>query len=558
MKTFSLFCLLIVQFCFAQTYKITYQSSFEGKVNPNQDPTIVYVDSQQNIITSEKISQNKKEFPYEITSINTLNWETTYFGFLKNQEQTSTKNSNSIGSYTYKTSDETKKILGYTCKKMTTSVNSNTIDIWYTTDLKVFGGPSLLGVQKGLVLETVRNGNSKLTAISVQKTKDNPAKIALNKLNSASTDELSYRDRIWKSRYTTIPIFKNQTINFSDTAKSKADVLRYANGTIVLKKIKFPKIDANQGVFIELKEQSKGDAYDRTGTVFMIPEEGKLSFLNALKDGIKTMPHFTNESGKIFYGNTITPNYFPPIELMRFFTPFGVKQFNHIQLKGKTWTEQTPYRQDITELTPNFSNKEVWIGVFIGNYDKGGHQIDLEATIHQDGLIAFPSDEQIPLFNTLNIMEMAGQDYATMFSSPEGLVVDFELKNDLKNATLRYISTGHGGWENGDEFVPKSNAIVLDKKEIFQFTPWRTDCGSYRLHNPASGNFGNGLSSSDLSRSNWCPGTTTNPAYISLGDLKAGKHQIQIKIPQGKNEGSSFSSWNVSGLLLGKKENLPE
>jgi hypothetical protein len=40
--------------------------------------------------------------------------------------------------------------------------------------------------------------------------------------------------------------------------------------------------------------------------------------------------------------------------------------------------------------------------------------------------------------------------------------------------------------------------------------------------------------------------------YIDLGELKAGKHTIQVKIPQGKPEGSSFSSWNISGVLIGE------
>ena len=145
---------------------------------------------------------------------------------------------------------------------------------------------------------------------------------------------------------------------------------------------------------------------------------------------------------------------------------------------------------------------------------------------------------------------MAGQDYATMFDVDKGLEVTFTLKQDCENVQLRYITTGHGGWGNGDEFVPKVNTIFLDDKKVFQFTPWRTDCGSYRLYNPASGNFANGLSSSDLSRSNWCPGTLTNPNYIDLGNLKAGTHTMRIHIPQGKPEGTSFSAWNVSGVLI--------
>jgi hypothetical protein len=44
----------------------------------------------------------------------------------------------------------------------------------------------------------------------------------------------------------------------------------------------------------------------------------------------------------------------------------------------------------------------------------------------------------------------------------------------------------------------------------------------------------------------------TNPTYIDLGTLKAGTHTIQVKIPQGAPEGTSFSAWNVSGVLIGK------
>ena len=237
--------------------------------------------------------------------------------------------------------------------------------------------------------------------------------------------------------------------------------------------------------------------------------------------------------------------------MMRFFTAFGINKFNNLELKDKTWQTVSPFRQDITELKPALSEKEIWIGTFIGNYDKGGHKVSLDITIHKSDQIVNKNNKVIPLFNTTNIMEMAGQDYATMFNNDKGLFVEFILEKDLKDAQLRYITTGHGGCENGDEFIPKVNSIYLDGKMTFSFIPWRTDCGSYRLYNPASGNFPDGLSSSDLSRSNWCPGTITNPNYIQLGNLKAGKHTIQVKIPQGEPEGTSFSAWNISGALLG-------
>jgi hypothetical protein len=304
-------------------------------------------------------------------------------------------------------------------------------------------------------------------------------------------------------------------------------------------------------MFVSVTEQSNGDAYDRTGSVFLIPTSGKISFLDGLEKGIGVLPVYENGNSKKYQGVTKTPDFEPLLELMRFFTPFGVKKYNTIQLKNKVWQDSVYYRQDITELVSAVNNQEVYIGMNIGNYDKGGHKVSLNFTIHPEEMET-KTYWNLPLFNTNNVMEMAGQEYGTMFNTDKGLVIDFEVSKPMKNARLRYITTGHGGWENGDEFLPKKNTILLDEKVVFSFVPWRQDCGSYRLSNPASGNFENGLSSSDYSRSNWCPGTVTNPIFIDLGDLSEGKHSIRIQIPQGANEGTSFSSWNVSGVLIGE------
>jgi hypothetical protein len=82
-------------------------------------------------------------------------------------------------------------------------------------------------------------------------------------------------------------------------------------------------------------------------------------------------------------------------------------------------------------------------------------------TIHENDT-SIQNNFNLPIFNSLNIMEMAGQDYATMFNNEKGLEVSFDLKKDVNQAVLRYTSTGHGGWGNGDEFVPKENKIYLD------------------------------------------------------------------------------------------------
>lgn len=533
--------------------KVTYQRTNLGKAINEDNPIIIFSDASTTRITNQFILDGKASFPTEQTFV--YHTDSTYINMaqLTVKKYAISRDSLSLKKQSFELLSDTKTILGYKCHKAKTVINSNTIELWYTTDLSLKGAPSLLGQNLGLVLEMIRNNDYVVKAIKVEKTKDASQYLNIAPKNIKATDMLTYRDMMWKSRFTTIPVFKDEVINFSDASKSNDSILRFANGTIILRKIKFPEIKPGSQVFVELTEQSNGDAYDRTGSVFVIPTDKSLSFFDGLKNGANTLPIYENGNGKKYQGVTLTDSYIPLLELMRFFTPFGIKQYNHIQLKDKTWHETVPYRQDVSELQAELTNKDLWVGVFIGNYDKGGHKVNLSITIHPEENSGRNPNYVIPLFNTTNIMEMAGQEYATMFNSEKGLEVNFTLDKDIKNARLRYITTGHGGWENGDEFVPKKNTIILDGKEIFAFIPWRQDCGSYRLFNPASGNLENGLSSSDYSRSNWCPGTITNPEFIDLGDLKAGKHTITIHIPQGEPEGGSFSAWNVSGVLLGNE-----
>lgn len=545
---FGLIVLLSLNTFGQNTYKITYSKTSNGNIIDNQNAILVFSNEKQSLITSESIQNKKSNFPYEQTIIA----GSSYFQLaqLNATYSISTKDSISIDKQTFEETNETKKILGYTCKKAKTIINSNTIEIWYTNDLKIKGAPSVLGQKLGLVLETNRNGNYVITATKIEKVKRFPE---INISKEKTIDLLTYRDLLWKSKFTTLTVFKDEIINFSDASKSNDSILRFANGTIALRKVKFPEIQKGSQIFIDLSEQSNGHAYDRTGSVFIIPINKEKSFFEGLKNGKEALPIFENGNGKTYQGVVATENYNPIVELMRFFTPFGIKQYNYIELKDKKWHDIVSYRQDISDLRVLLSNQEVYVGAFIGNYDKGGHKISMNLTIHPDETSNFNKENFIlPLFNTVNVMEMAGQEYGTMFNSEKGLTVEFTLENELRNAKMRYITTGHGGWENGDEFVPKKNTILLNGNTIHSFVPWRQDCGSYRLYNPASGNFSNGLSSSDYSRSNWCPGTVTNPVYIDLGNLPKGKHSIQILIPQGKPEGNSFSAWNVSGVLLGE------
>ena len=534
------------------SYVITYDKYYNDALMQEDFPTGVFTNAGTTVVVS---LQKPDQIKYPFTGM-VVDRKTNVF---KNISWTNA--SDKIGAidslyatkYEYHITDVTKKILGYTCKKATTVVNSNHYDIWFTNDIPtILGSPSALGQNLGLVLEVNRNNNFLIKAREIKTLKPSDFPFADFDKGVHYTDELTYKDELWKSRFTTLEVFTAQTINFSeDLTADDPDVMRLSHGTVVVKKIKFPDIKKGSQIFLEMKQFSRGDAYDRTGSIFMIPVEKDSTFLKALEKGLQELPVYRNGNGQDYQGVAVTPNYQPLIELMRFFTPFGIRQYNYLQLKDKNWMREVPYRQDITDFISYLNNKEVYIGAFIGNYDKNGHEVSVEITLHEESEIQKAPDWILPLFNTVNIMEMSGQNYGSMFDHQNGLTVNFHLDKEVKNVRLRYITTGHGGWERGDEFLQKINSILLDGEEVFSFLPWRQDCGSYRLYNPASGNFENGLSSSDYSRSNWCPGTLTNPEYIYLGDLPQGEHTLQVKINLGAREGNSFSAWNVSGCLMG-------
>ncbi|MGJ8660822.1 MAG: peptide-N-glycosidase F-related protein, partial [Bacteroidota bacterium] len=308
-------------------------------------------------------------------------------------------------------------------------------------------------------------------------------------------------------------------------------------------------------IYAKLSCKSNGDAYDRTGSVFLIPANKNVSALTAYQYGLDKLPVYIDNDSNSFQGIIQEKGYTPPIEIMRFYTSFGVDYFNEKrEINNYDWANNVSYKEEISKLVPT-NEREIWVGVFIGNYDKGGHTVSLDLefypsenskdTIHIGNYIS-------PLFSTVNTLEMSGQNYGNLFGN-DTLKMSFELPENIENLQLLYTSTGHGGWEGGDEFNPKLNQIFIDGNEMFKIVPWRTDCATYRMSNPASGNFSDGLSSSDLSRSNWCPATLTPPYIIPLSELTPGQHTIEVVIDQGKNEGTNSSHWNVTGILVGKE-----
>lgn len=457
-----------------------------------------------------------------------------------------------------------------------TSINSNRIELLFSTKEGYDVNPlPYYGKFKGLLKQMIRNGLVQIEydVMKISKKKEKqliPDNLGIRK--TAREMNNIKRDRM----VLTTHVFENEQICWGKEKPTLTEIpfdttLHYAGGTVILKRIMLPKLPKHYQTFIELRQKSNGDAYDRTGSIFVIPNAGNdkiPTFLDAILTHPDSLPCIIGKDGERYQGIvpgmspmhkripshlcSYIPTYEPPVELMRFFTPFGVGHFNdRVKLDGLDWEEETFYKQEVTELKPLIEG-EVWIGVFIGNYDGGGHKVSLD-------IKSYPNDYEwtedkdegriFSLVNTCNVLEMAGQNYGKIFGT-DSITVVFLIGPSDSIVTLRYISTGHGGWGGGDEFNPKENEIIIDGVKRFSHTPWRCDCGRYREWNPVSGNFWNGLSSSDYSRSGWCPGTATQPVYFDLSDLKPGTHTMTIAIPQGKPMDGGFSHWNVSATLI--------
>lgn len=447
--------------------------------------------------------------------------------------------------------------------RWTTSVNSNTLI--FEMDEKVPVNVTPLphyGLNKGVLRSFTRNGQKRLVLAKAERSACMPS-LRLDGDFDRPSRRVSPRelDRIMKERLVvTTRIFDHEQICWGkENAHMEGDVpydtvLRYAGGTLILKHVSLPVLPDHYQHFVEIHQQSNGDAYDRTGSLFYIPR-GQHNFFHAINLHPDSVPTFIGRDGQRYQGMIATDdgNYEPPVEWVRFFTPFGVGKFNE-RMKdfGIDWRPEAYYRQEITDVYSN----DIIVGAWIGNYDAGGHILTVDVKSYPNEYVNYWDHDidhptmLLSLFNTCNVLEMAGQNYGKLFGT-DSLTVSFNIPQSAVSARLRYISTGHGGWGEGDEFVPKQNTILIDGKVAFTHTPWRQDCGCYRDLNPVSGNFWNGLSSSDFSRSGWCPGTATQPIYFDMTPWADGKeHTLTVAIPQSKPEEGMFSHWAVSGALI--------
>ena len=319
--------------------------------------------------------------------------------------------------------------------------------------------------------------------------------------------------------------------------------------------------------------KSDGGRWDKSGSLFVIPEESVVNLQN-IASGEQAFPADADRHEKLV-GIVSSDAYKPNLELMRFMTPFGVGYYSNDTLKRKPifvdgWAEDVKWHQNITDLRSRIQG-DVWVGAWIDSWTGEGYKISVDIDYNELGYneTIQPNSHVEPILNT--VYYMGPQGHPDIFARKD-LEFDIEIPSGAKNVRMKYIATGHGGHSGGDEFRPKENIIRVDGEEVYRFTPWRTDCATFRRYNPSTAvwridreeeyrdretgemktrTVNEPLGSSDLSRSNWCPGSDVVPETIELKNIKPGKHTVSVSIPTAAPaEGDKLNHWLMSAYLI--------
>jgi GLPGLI family protein len=516
--------------------KIVYGIRQNGK-DVNNDSIVVYTSKESSHITRPSLIKESQFI--DIKNMCTVQLlekdETASYIFKKNYKE---EYPEIVHEYT--------QILGFNSLKANLNIRSNRIEVYYTDETEFKSTPFLyLAGIPGVILKVIRNGNYEVYAKRIEYSDEYVKSSLLPVNNLIDVSEPEFTQKLIESRYKTINIFNSEILSFSEFSENNLnkEIIKTSKGSVVLKKVNLPPVTENTIVIAEVTVSSNGDAYDRTGSVFAIPVSGKRNFLEGFEKGFNILPAY---KFGIRNGIALTEDYEPPVELVRFITSFGAGHFSgDIKIENIQWKDSITYRLEISDIVKCLNNSDysdIYIGCFIGTWDNGGHKINLRLKYFEEPEYSNSTKWLLPLFNTVNYLEMSGQSNPDLFRY-DTLSVNISIPEGLKNIRLKFITTGHGN----DEFIPRMHKILADNKEVFSMIPWRTDCATFRENNPASGNFLNGMSSSDYSRSNWCPGMVVYPFEIRLGDLKPGNHNFKVIIECGEN-----SYWNVSGCLIGE------
>lgn len=377
----------------------------------------------------------------------------------------------------------------------------------------------------------------------------------------------------------TVPVFTNEHLYFNPELNKEglavADngVMRLFAGRLLLKKVTAPVYERAVKASVHITLKSAGDRWDKSGSCFVLKDTTGIDFLDiqAQTDSFPLASAWQEQ----YPGVQPTETYRPVKELLRFMTPFGIGAYNDsMELRRPVyiprWEEQVEWQRDVSELLTQMQG-EFYVGVWVDTWTAEGYEVSVELQYDETEAPCLPKKAPHVLAITNTVPYGGGQQLPDFFAETP-LSVDFHLPENAQNPRLYYTITGHGGHSGGDEFVRNRNRVLLNGQPILDTIPWRDDCASFRRFNPGSGVWlitdtteyidwearayrekviEERQASSDLSRSNWCPGSQVNPYVLPLADLPAGTHTLQIELPDAQPSGpNEFNHWLVSAYLV--------
>ncbi len=315
-------------------------------------------------------------------------------------------------------------------------------------------------------------------------------------------------------------------------------------------------LNLGEGLKLEVIIGALCDNYDRMGRVMLtFPEAG---------------------------AKTYDPGNVERIEIARFITPF---------MNKNKLPDTVPYIYDIDDLRQLLSDPEllsdrdVWMeveifgipyeankmikgcadrsDVFSASVAIAGHTPAADAEERSGSRLPLNGNPAVLTPITVAKCEIHGNvnlnNYKEVATDTLGVTTKtytFDVPADLSDARLNFILTNHGGGEYGEEYVRRQHLVYVDGEIAMVYTPGGVSCEPYRKYN-TQGNMIYGPSPEDdwEEWNNWCPGQAVPTRRIELGALKAGSHQLMIRVPDAEfygGDGDFRPSAYLQGVKSGK------
>ncbi len=191
---------------------------------------------------------------------------------------------------------------------------------------------------------------------------------------------------------------------------------------------------------------------------------------------------------------------------------FGVPYAANSQIRG------CADRNDVFKLTSTFT------------YEPASDALVMEPRQHVVPIATVRTEEHGPV-NFNNYKEVATDTLGITTKTWA-----FEVPADVTDAKIVLINTNHGAGENGEEYVRREHLVYMDGDIELVYTPGGISCEPYRVYNTQP----NGiyttrpLPDEDWEWNNWCPGQAVPIREIHLGAVKAGRHEVMIRVPDAE------------------------